>query len=378
MGQFPAIDVIPLPAPVWLFKLLHVLLLSLHFVCVQAMLGGLLVAALWSLKGGRTAGSLLGEASRQVTRTLPTLMTYVINLGVPPLLFVQVLFGHAFYAASIVIGAWWISVILLLVCMYYLLYVASQRALDQRPYWGALAASLLLGVVIAFIYSTLMTLMLRPEQWADLYALNAHGTSLPPLDPTKLPRWGYMLCGGLTVGGVAVVALGSMRFQRAELREVMFREGGRIAALGVVLQMVMATLVATRQPLVVHDLIGESFFYHGMQLLWVPAALVVLALAGFLATRASTVSADAAKARRIGWGASLAAVVLTLVAAAYRDGVRDLTLKAKGFDVWSLPVTPNYLVLTMFLVVTVITLAIVGILIATVVRAQPAEEAVTQ
>mgnify|MGYP000909598894 CR=1 FL=1 len=378
MGQFPAIDVIPLPAPVWLFKLLHVLLLTLHFVCVQAMLGGLLVSVVWRLSGGRTAGSLLGDASRQVVKTLPVLMTYVINLGVPPLLFLQVLYGHAFYAGSIIIGAWWLSVIFALTAMYYLLYVAAQRSLDGREYWLALAGSLVLGVFIAFVYSTTMTFMLRPEQWADLYQAGAQGKALPPLDPTKLARWCYMLTGGLTVGGLGVVALGSMRRQSAELREAMFRSGGQFAAAGVVLQMVAATMVVLRQPPVVHDLLGESAFYHGMQLLWVPVALVVLALAGFLATRAGSVAADAAKARIIGWAGSLGAVVLTLVATAFRDGVRDLTLKAKGFDVWSLPVVPNYFVLTIFLVIVVITVSIVGLLIATVLRAQPREEAVTQ
>lgn len=378
MGDFPAIDVIPLPAPVWLFKLLHVLLLSLHFVCVQAMLGGLLIAAVWSLRGGRVAGSPLGEASRQVAKVLPTLMTYVINLGVPPLLFAQVLFGHAFYAGSIVVGAWWISVIFMLLAMYYLLYVASQRAIDGRGYWPALGTSLLLGVTIAFVYSTVMTTMLRPEVWADMYRANASGTTLPPHDPTTLPRWAYMLFGGLTVGGMAVVALGSMRRQSVELRTLMFREGGRLAAAGVVLQMVAATLVATRQPAVVRDLLAGSTFYHGMQLLWVPVAVAVLALGGYLASRADALGGDATRARMFGWAASLSAVVLTLVATAYRDGVRDLTLRAKGFDVWSLPVSPNYLVLTIFLVVTVVTLAVVGALIALVVRSQPVEEAVSQ
>ena len=39
---------------------------------------------------------------------------------------------------------------------------------------------------------------------------------------------------------------------------------------------------------------------------------------------------------------------------------------------------PNYFVLTIFLVIVVITVSIVGLLIATVLRAQPREEAVTQ
>ncbi len=49
MNPFPAVDPIPLPAPVWLLKLLHIVTLSLHFVAVEMLLGGLLLAVLLSL-----------------------------------------------------------------------------------------------------------------------------------------------------------------------------------------------------------------------------------------------------------------------------------------------------------------------------------------
>ena len=51
MNPYPAVDPIPLPAPVWLMKLLHVVTLSLHFVAVEMLLGGLLLAILLSLFG---------------------------------------------------------------------------------------------------------------------------------------------------------------------------------------------------------------------------------------------------------------------------------------------------------------------------------------
>jgi len=49
MNPFPQVDPIPLPAPVWLLKLLHVVTLSLHFVAVEMLLGGLLLAVGLSL-----------------------------------------------------------------------------------------------------------------------------------------------------------------------------------------------------------------------------------------------------------------------------------------------------------------------------------------
>ena len=39
--------------------------------------------------------------ARALARRLTVVMTYVINLGVPPLLFAQVLYGRALYTSSI-------------------------------------------------------------------------------------------------------------------------------------------------------------------------------------------------------------------------------------------------------------------------------------
>ena len=49
MQSFPAVDPIPLPAPIWLLKLLHIVTLALHFVAVEMLLGGLLLAVVLSL-----------------------------------------------------------------------------------------------------------------------------------------------------------------------------------------------------------------------------------------------------------------------------------------------------------------------------------------
>ncbi len=90
MNGFPHVDPIPLPAPIWLFKLLDIITLSLHFVAMQMLVGGLLVAVSLNLLGrSRSARSV----SAGIGRRLPIVMTYVINLGIPPLLFAQVLYG---------------------------------------------------------------------------------------------------------------------------------------------------------------------------------------------------------------------------------------------------------------------------------------------
>ena len=51
MSPFPAVDPIPLPAPVWLFKALHILTLALHFITVEMLLGGLALGLALNLAG---------------------------------------------------------------------------------------------------------------------------------------------------------------------------------------------------------------------------------------------------------------------------------------------------------------------------------------
>ena len=95
MQSFPAVDPIPLPAPIWLLKLLHIVTLALHFVAVEMLLGGLLIAVGLSLSRNPAAR----VTARALARRLTVVMTYVINLGVPPLLFAQVLYGRALYTS---------------------------------------------------------------------------------------------------------------------------------------------------------------------------------------------------------------------------------------------------------------------------------------
>src|ERR1700681_3984086 len=103
MQSFPAVDPIPLPAPIWLFKLLHIVTLSLHFVAVEMLLGGLLLAVILSLFPSSIPPQ---AAARALASPLPVSMTSVSNLGVPPLLFAQVLYGRALYTSSVLIGAY--------------------------------------------------------------------------------------------------------------------------------------------------------------------------------------------------------------------------------------------------------------------------------
>ncbi len=364
LANFSPPDPIPLPAPVWIFKVLHCTVLSLHFVTVQWMLGWLLIGLVWNFFGRARQNAPMIAGSGRIAGTLPILMTYLINFGIPPLLFAQVLYGNFLYTSSVLIGAWWMSVIALVILTYSALYAGSMRAEKTRGWWGFGLVALLLAVSIAKIYSTNMTLMLRPEAWVEMFRANAHGTGLPPADPTTTPRWLFMLAGGLTVGGLALITTGARKKASAENGFLVFH-GGWIAAAGALLQAAVAWRVFHTQPQAIQTKLSASAFYGPLPIVWLALAAVVVVL-GLLAT--------VLREKATGWlatGAALLGVLLTATMTIYRDGIRDLTLLANGFDVWDAKVVANWPVVLLFLAIFVAGLLGMGWLIAVVLKSKP-------
>jgi hypothetical protein len=58
----------------------------------------------------------------------------------------------------------------------------------------------------------------------------------------------------------------------------------------------------------------------------------------------------------------------------FRDGLRDVTLIGKGFNLWNQPLEVNLQVLIIFGVLLVIGLAVVGWLVSVMARAKPVTE----
>ena len=363
---FPAVDPIPLPAPIWLLKLLHIVTLSLHFVAVEMLLGGLLLAVILSLFGSPNAH----VAARALAKRLTVVMTYVINLGVPPLLFAQVLYGRALYTSSVLIGLYWISVIAILTLTYWLLYQFSAR-LDagKSAWWVGLSAWLLAGC-IARILSTNMTLMLRPEAWREMYAASGAGAYLPTGDPTLEPRWLLMMAGGLFIGGLWLVYLAGRSTFSSDEQKYLAGLGGKVAAVFGVIYLAGGLWAAGVQPDVVKaelhtDHLYKFAGYAGYG--WLALVVVAVALgavAGFGKLASGLVA----------WAAVLLAVLIEICLVVYRDGVRDLTLLSKGYDVWDRVVVTNWSVVGLFLLLFVAGLGVIGWLVSVVARAQKTME----
>lgn len=367
MHPFPAVDPIPLPAPIWLFKLLHIVTLSLHFVAVEMLLGGLLLAVFLSLFRSSQNSHV---TARAIAKRLTVVMTYVINLGVPPLLFAQVLYGRALYTSSILIGAYWISIIVLLMFVYRMLYRFSAQLEAGKTAWPSGLIAWLLAGFVARLLSTNMTLMLRPEVWRDMYSASAAGRFLPAGDPTLTPRWLLMLAGGLFIGGLWLLYLSARSTFTSEEKRYIAGFGGKVAALGGIVYLAAGLWANAVQPAPVKAMLAappEGYgFYRYYELggyLWlllVAVGVLLAAFAGFAKVAATWVA----------WAGVLVALLVEIAFTVYRDAVRDLTLLGKGLNVWDRVVVTNWSVVGLFLVLFVASLGVVGWLVSVVARAE--------
>ena len=366
MNNFPAVDQIPLPAPVWLLKALHDLTFSLHLASVGLLVGGLILALVFGVIGRMRQSSAMTQTAGMLIHRLPTVMAFVINLGIPPLLFAQVLYGRALYTSSVLIGTYWIAVIFLLMGSYYGLYIAADRAARHRPWFAPGVAALLLILTIAFIYSNNMTLMIRPQAWGAMYLHSPAGFQLNSADPTLMPRWFFFMTGSFPAAGAALMLMSLRSGLDADLTRFMTRAGGLVIAVAIALQALLAQMTMAAQPSNVFSTIMGDSLYRTFVFGWLTTALL-LGLLGLAALRSK--GANALVAIFVPVVAFLNIVFTVMV----RDGVRDITLRIAGFDVWDRQVASNWSVIGLFLVLLVTALVIIAWLISVVGKAKRVE-----
>lgn len=205
----PQIDPIAVPSPIWLIKFLMTLTFILHLLAMNFVLGGGVIAAVNEIKGRKSAKEHHFLLSRRLSKALPIAMAFTINLGIPPLLFLQVLYGHFFYTSSIIMAWPWLSVIFFVILAYYGYYLYNFRfeKLSGGRFW-AVGGSALLLTIVAFLYTNNMTLMLTPSTWKEIYVGSASGAFLNLGELTLIPRFLHFFIAALAVGGLIVIIYG--------------------------------------------------------------------------------------------------------------------------------------------------------------------------
>jgi len=204
--SLPPPDPLGYPVPPWILQALSYLTLTLHLLAMNFVIGGSLLL-LWARfrkkLGHEGAAYFLGSG-------LPLGVSYIITLGIPPLLFVQVLYGQLFYSSSILLGAFWIQVIPLVILAYTGFYYHKFNRF-QRPRYQSLiiAVSVIFLLYVGYIYVSNLTLSMSPEKWLAMYAQSAGGGVLHHGEPSLHPRLLLFLSGAFAVAGLALIWRGA-------------------------------------------------------------------------------------------------------------------------------------------------------------------------
>lgn len=203
----PAPDIIPVHW-FWLHLLLS-LTTFLHFVAMNIMLGTGFIA--FSTPFWR--GDSVMPLNAHIAKTLPYSIAFTINLGVAPLLFLQVLFGQFFYTSSILMGVYWLSIVGILIVSYYAAY--AYRLIDDRGGMGRLyiAAAVLLLLGVSLLFSNNVSLMQMPEVWTKYFA-DRTGWLLNLGDPALVPRYLHFMASAVAIGGLAIALYFEIRKRR--------------------------------------------------------------------------------------------------------------------------------------------------------------------
>jgi len=208
-----AVSLIPTPDALqvnWFW--LHLLLTSttfLHFVAMNIMLGTGFIA--FSMPFWR--GSDIMPLNGHIARTLPYSIAFTINLGVAPLLFLQVLYGQFLYTSSILMGVYWLAIVGLLIISYYAAYV--YRLMNNRAGTGRLyiAAAVLLLLAVSFLFSNNVSLMQMPEVWSKYFS-DRTGWLLNFSDRALIPRFLHFIASAVAMGGLAIALYFEIRKRR--------------------------------------------------------------------------------------------------------------------------------------------------------------------
>jgi len=322
----PTIDPMGLPLPPVLLQALSYLTLTLHFVAMQFTVGSVLVL-LWAMKREPGVARFFGTG-------LPLGFSYLVTFGIPPLLFVQVMYGQFFYTSSVLIGAFWISVIPLVIVGYGAAYWHRMSRMSRPKYQLILVAvTALVALSVGFIYVNNLTLSMTPARWMSQYQAHPAGAGLNLSEPTIGPRFGFFIVPALFVAGIVLLLRAGYLNRRdpAEARASR-RIGVRLAFAASGLQVLVAAAFLAQLP----RPIAQRLTTPGVHLYLMLAA----ALLG-LAALAAAVSSS----KRAGMRLAVLAAHFYLLASAciviLRDLVRQLYL-APYFELSKAPIVPQW------------------------------------
>ena len=341
-------NLIPLPDAIpvhwgWLNFFL-MLTFMLHILCMNTMLGIGIIALFNSFSKKPEAVS----TSRQVSTKLPYTIAFTVNMGVAPLLFIQVLYGQFIYTSSLLMAVYWISIVLIMLVAYYSAYLYDFKfdAFGTRRSLF-IAVTVILLLTVGFFFSNNMTLMVMPDKWTS-YFDNPRGTLLNLSEPTLIPRYLHIVVSAIAVGGLFLAVLWRIKEHRSGTSYLHhIRQSMRWFNYATLSQFIIGSWFLMRLPENISTLFMGSHTYATL--------LFVIALIG------TVVSLIFGFKHRI-WPCVGATVVTIAIMVLMRDQLRLAYLKAY-FHPSMLKTTPQYGPLLLFLIALVVGMLVIGLML---------------
>jgi cytochrome c len=225
MNQLPVPRDIPLPMPAPEPVLVAVLVFFflMHILFVNVMVGGAWLTFWYQLRG-RTE-KRYDRLAYEIASTITVNKSIAVVLGVGPLLAINTIYTVWFYTANALTGAFWISIIPLVIVAFVLTYI-HKYMWHQMEHVKLLHIAIagvvsLLFLFIPLIFLTNINLMLLPDRWAGV-----QGFLSALLLPNVLPRYAHFVLASFAMTGLMMVWLFRRRseeevaetgFDRAEL-----------------------------------------------------------------------------------------------------------------------------------------------------------------
>jgi hypothetical protein len=356
-----------LPAPHWFIQFFKVLGFTLHAVPMNLWYAGLLVAICLHLgrnhHGRVFAARLIGQ--------MPVIIAVGVNLGIVPLLFLQVAYFKFFYPATILMAWFWLGIVILLIPAYYGVYVYAWELRDGKTGikgWRRAAGwvAALFFIAIGFTFANALSLMDHVDRWEEIWnktnvAGAALGTGLNIGDPTLWPRW--LLMFGLALGTTAVWVLVDTVFFHRDAAEEYKRWAWNFAKILYTVGLIWAAAAGTWYVFGTwSEELRKTMFTFPTVLLTMLTALAM----GLPWIMIVTERLCPAK-RPLVAGIALAQVGVLGINAVSRQVVQNINLSAV-FDVFSQKIEVQWGPMAMFLAAFVIGLGVLAWMLAKVVK----------
>lgn len=204
---------LPLPAPEPVIVGVLIVFFLMHIAFVNFMVGGALLTLYYEIRGLKE--KRYDKLAYAIASTITANKSLAVVLGVGPLLAINTIYTVYFYTANALTGAFWISIVPLVILVFVLTYIHKYlwHQMDGVKWLhvglGVVICALFLFIPLIFL--TNINLMLFPQKWGSV-----QGFFSALMLPNVFPRYVHFVLACPAMTGLFLVWL----FRRASKEDV--------------------------------------------------------------------------------------------------------------------------------------------------------------